>query len=493
MIQNNRLLAASLAALLLLASSVAVSAQTPEVFDQWYVLNMQGQRSGWMHVRQSEKEGYFVTETEMRLSIARAATEIRIQMAGRFTETLDHEPVRMWSLQKLASVPTETTWEWIDEGVRRTIKQGVAESTDMLPAPEGEWMTPGAAGEYTEEQLGGGAEEITVTILDPLVGLMPIEITRTVLDRDATVETMNGRRPAVKWKVVQSFANAVQSIEYVDEEGNVLRGEVDLGAIKMDLIAADRATALQKTAAPELMLDTFVRPDRRIVRPRETERLVLDLSVTDGEMPELPSVAAQTAEPIDGGIRLTIDTRGPNHADPDADIEALTGSNSYLNADDEEVRRLARQATREVRGGAPIERARAMRDFVFKYVDEKSLSVGFATASEVARERSGDCSEHGVLLAAMMRADGIPARVVSGLIYADEFAGARGIFGYHMWAQALIDGRWVDFDGTLPVDFDATHITISTTSLDEGGLSNDLSSLVPLLGRLKISVVEIGP
>ena len=40
----------------------------------------------------------------------------------------------------------------------------------------------------------------------------------------------------------------------------------------------------------------------------------------------------------------------------------------------------------------------------------------------------------------MLRADGIPARVASGLVYADGFLGSRDIFGWHMWTQALIDG-----------------------------------------------------
>ena len=40
-----------------------------------------------------------------------------------------------------------------------------------------------------------------------------------------------------------------------------------------------------------------------------------------------------------------------------------------------------------------------------------------ATAAEVARSREGDCTEHAVLLAALARARGIPARVAMGLVY----------------------------------------------------------------------------
>jgi len=123
--------------------------------------------------------------------------------------------------------------------------------------------------------------------------------------------------------------------------------------------------------------------------------------------------------------------------------------------------------------------------------------VGFATASEVARTREGDCTEHAVLLAAMLRADGIPARVASGLVFVDSFAGRENIFGYHMWTQALVEDesgqpRWLDLDATLPprTPFDASHITLSTSTLEEGGSSNALIALVPLLGRLEIEIVS---
>jgi hypothetical protein len=100
-----------------------------------------------------------------------------------------------------------------------------------------------------------------------------------------------------------------------------------------------------------------------------------------------------------------------------------------------------------------------------------------------------------MLLAAMLRADGIPSRVACGLIYADEFAGEREIFGYHMWTQALlsIDGvpTWVDLDPTLAgAAFDATHIALGVSALGDADATSSLSGLIPLLGRVTIRVVE---
>src|SRR5262249_13057871 len=150
---------------------------------------------------------------------------------------------------------------------------------------------------------------------------------------------------------------------------------------------------------------------------------------------------------------------------------AYLASTSMLKSDDPRIKALVEEATKNAGPGKPT-RAEAMRAFVHRYITTKDLDVGFASASEVARTRHGDCTEHGALLAAMLRADGIPARVVSGLVYVEQEDG-KGIFGYHMWAQALLEKNgnptWMDLDGTLPIGaFDATHIALATSALAEG-------------------------
>ena len=140
-----------------------------------------------------------------------------------------------------------------------------------------------------------------------------------------------------------------------------------------------------------------------------------------------------------------------------------------------------------------------MRAFVQRFINSKDLSVGLATASEVARTQQGDCTEHAMLLAAMLRAQRIPSRVVSGVIYVDQFLDQSKMFGYHMWTQAWLEddgkpgkGRWIDLDAVLPdKPFDAAHIALTTSAMSNDSLTNDLVAMMPIVGRLKIKVVGI--
>jgi len=154
------------------------------------------------------------------------------------------------------------------------------------------------------------------------------------------------------------------------------------------------------------------------------------------------------------------------------------------------IRKLAARAVAKA-GDDPAARAESIRAFVHDYISAKNLDTAFATASEVARLKRGDCSEHGVLLCALLRSNGIPARVATGLVYADQFAGAADIFGWHMWTQALIDDRWVDYDATLPVRYDAAHILTGVSALAESDGLNDFTNAMLLIGNLVVEVESV--
>jgi len=66
------------------------------------------------------------------------------------------------------------------------------------------------------------------------------------------------------------------------------------------------------------------------------------------------------------------------------------------------------------------------------------------------------------------------------------------VFGWHMWTQGLIDGKWVDYDATLRKRYHAAHVLTSTTDLNDGALSGALSTALQLIGNLEIDVVEVG-
>jgi hypothetical protein len=294
----------------------------------------------------------------------------------------------------------------------------------------------------------------------------------------------------------------IPSESYLDLSGAAIRLTMNMGGLPMTMIAADKALALSKVDAPELMKSTLVKPDKAIAEPRKARRAVYLLSVDQGELGE---VAAQwgggvqkavVVSPREVRVTVDLDDNEPVRFGPQ-ERKLAEASSTLITSDDEQVKALVAKIDRAA-NPTPQARAEALRRLVFNHIRKKNLGVGFASAADVARTKEGDCSEHAVLLAAMLRADGIPSRVVSGVVYVEEFLGSTGVFGYHMWTQGLFEDaegklRWVDLDATLgPVAvFDATHIALVESFLDDDGAMNSMVSLAGLLGRLKIKVEEV--
>jgi transglutaminase-like putative cysteine protease len=174
----------------------------------------------------------------------------------------------------------------------------------------------------------------------------------------------------------------------------------------------------------------------------------------------------------------------------DKTILEATKPNRFLQSDHKEVIALARRAIGQTKDAA--EAVKRIEAFVGDYVENRSLSVGYASAAEVAASRQGDCSEFSVLTSAMCRAVGIPARMVVGVAYVEDFAGLQG-FGPHAWTQAYVGNKWVGLDaafkGTGRGGYDAGHIALAVGD----GEPRDFFNLITALGQFKIDRVTVNP
>ena len=207
---------------------------------------------------------------------------------------------------------------------------------------------------------------------------------------------------------------------------------------------------------------------------------------------------------------LPISTTGPQTIRDNADgtvtlryqlLHTQAGQTLPYTGEDEEVRRFLKP-TRTVQSDdekiiaaaqaaiGKITDASEAADRIARWINLKMIpdgTVGYATASEVIRDLRGDCTEYSVITAAMCRAVGIPARLVSGYMYVANWEGRKNIFGGHAWAQVYIKGQWVDLDASLDAPYRTPgRIIVSTSAGDEPTNFDDLN----LRGALTIISAE---
>lgn len=467
------------------------------VEERWYVLELDGRRAGHAREMVERNGGLWRSSAEQSLRVRRGAggVESSITIRTATVETDGGDVVSIDVERRFSDVPQTIEWRFEHDGVVEQSRQAGREHRRELPRPGGDWLSPRRAAAFEEARRRAGDDTFTYRAIDTSEGLAAVSLTHARGDT-LTVPHDGRDAHAVAWTITRAPDDggdrSDQTVHVVDDRVVVWMEDAS-GPWRLTARLSDRAEALAPLGqAPELLVQSFVRPSEPIRGAARSRRAEFILTSKNGDLPDLPAAGYQRVERVDRGARVTIDLNAdPVTADAeDAADAAYLASTITVDASDPLVIELASDAIANV-GASQAARAEAIRAAVFRHVRRKDLGTAFATASEAVRSRSGDCSEHAVLLCAALRSQAIPARVATGLVYADEFAGSRRIFAWHMWTQALVDGRWVDLDATTASAFHAAHILISTSALEQGSLDDELSRVAKHIGNLAIEVIDV--
>jgi transglutaminase-like putative cysteine protease len=158
----------------------------------------------------------------------------------------------------------------------------------------------------------------------------------------------------------------------------------------------------------------------------------------------------------------------------------------FIDHEDDRVAALTRKAI----GGEPDPWKKVVR--IERYLRNAMVNdnaAPLAPASAIAKSLRGDCRHHALLTAAMCRSAGLPSRTAIGLLYVHR-GGPK--LGFHMWAEVLIDGRWLGVDSTLGKGgVSAAHVKLTDHSWYD---TTSLTPLIPVsraLGKLRFDVLRV--
>ncbi len=484
--------------------------------DDWYALTLNGQRVGHAHITSKpvpQRQPPAVrTGVTVNMALKRGGQTIAVRQQLNVTEqplgTLTHVTA---DLQAGAmSVRKTYAFDHHANTVTLTTTQFDQKLTTTKPLPPGDWLTPAQSSQYLQQQMTAGAEHIAYAMYFPGQSEAVTNIAHTRHQREI-IETLGKSVPATRWTTTSSEMPGQQTTDHFGDDATLLKTSMSIMGMPLTMVKTTQALATLEADPPELMADTLIKPDKPIANPRALRQATyrLTLSPSNKPAPASPNPATtQTAPTFPRTLTLDLDAP-PQPVPADFDTTPFLAATSMANHQDPEVRRLIAEANaifltqtahRDMtHANATRYKANVIHRYVRDHIETKDLSVGMATASEVARTAVGDCTEHAVLLTAMLRGAGIPARSVAGLAYIDQFLGEQGVFGFHMWTQALlpIEGHptrhaWVDLDAALPgqgpLGADAARIPLITSTLADAE-PEPLLELVPLIGQLQIEML----
>jgi hypothetical protein len=463
---------------------------------EYFAVFMEGKKIGYS-IQSRAVDGQKVTTSEqVNLTINRAGMSVTIEMTETSIETTKGEPLGFEVTQKLGAMAMKVTGQIDKQGrVNLTTSSVGAEQKSTLQWPQGALMAEGLRLMELKKGLKEGTQ-YSVKIFS--AGIMQAVDTKISIGPEQSVDLL-GRvvnLREVTTTLVMPGAGEIVSTGYVDRDLKVQKSIMPIAGMQVEMVACAREFALGKNDVLELIDKMFLKSPEPLSNLASTKSITYDLSPVKEESDfTIPSNDNQKAQKLNNGkvvlkvkpVAAPAGVKFPYKGRDVAILEAMKPTR-FLQSDDEKVIELARRAVGGTKDAA--EAARKIEGFVANYIENRSLSVGYASAAEIVVSKQGDCSEFAVLTAAMCRAVGIPAQVVAGVAYVDDFLGNRG-FGGHAWAQAYIGGKWIGLDASFKGagrgGYDAGHIALAVGN----GEPVDFFNLASTLGQFKIDKVTI--
>ena len=463
---------------------------------EYFAVFMEDKKVGYAIQSRNVADGKITTSETARITVSRAAVSITIETTETCIETADGVPLGFESVQNLGMMAMKVTGTVDKQGmVNVTTMSMGTEQKSTLEWPKGAVMAEGLRLLTLQKGLKTG-EEYSVKIFSP-ANMQAVDA-QIHIGSKQNVDLL-GRVVAlteVTTTLNMPGAGQIVSNSYVDDDLRMQKSITPIAGMKIEMIACAEEFALGQNDVLELVDKMFLASPEPLDNVGSAKSITYHLSpVNQTDSFVIPSNDNQSVRQLANGSTIVIvepvaapaGTRFPYKGRDKIIAEAMQ-PNRFLQSDRKEVIDLARRAVGRTKDAA--EAVKKIEAFVAEYVENKSLSVGYASAAEVAASRQGDCSEFAVLTAAMCRAVGIPAQVVVGVAYVKDFAGHQG-FGGHAWNQAYVGGKWVGLDAAFKASerggYDAGHIALAAGN----GEPMDFFNLVTTLGKFKIEKVIV--
>jgi len=278
---------------------------------------------------------------------------------------------------------------------------------------------------------------------------------------------------------VQTDMLGLHTTTWIDERGLPVL-ELGLNGVIVSALEEERTAKSYLTSAAlnkdEVILSwSLVKSPLHLADPRSARYLKFTLLAPNTTRVPLPDSRQRCAG---SASDLVCEIDSARSADEDGTSLAALLPSSTVQSRDPMIRKLAQSIAGQRASAA--DKVEAVLGWLDRNIAKEAIDT--FSALDVLDAKRGECQGHAYLYAALMRALGVPTRVVNGLVYSPEYEG----FLYHTWAESLVDSSWRAVDPTFNQSrADATHI-----ALVRGETLTDLTPLVDWVGNTRIRVLE---
>jgi hypothetical protein len=473
------------------AEDQAPAKQDAQQSDQWYATYINGAKSGYTHVTVTPvKEGdrelvKIVSEDKSRMR--RDKDVIETIETGVYYETPEGAPVRFETHSKEGKEEKTVSGEMRDGKMIITDADGQKEEVEW---EQGATMTTTNQDPFKGAEIKAGAtathREFSLDFRKFVTAEYAVEAREKVKIGDKEMELY---RVSGKYKEIPLLNGTI----WMDDDGKQIKSEINIGGMVISEVLTDKETAMKEVGdLADVMAGMAVKCAQPFFHPYVSNSVLYRVKVKNSKPADMPlkydnqDVEETGADYLRLRVKAVMPTdeqilQLPMQLGPEMD--EFIKPNEYIQSDYDKIVAAAQKQVGDEKNA--LKAAKILEKWVFKYIKNKNYGVAFASAKQVFDDPQGDCSEHALLLAAMLRAAGIPSRVCTGIVYESE-----GRFIWHAWVEGYV-GVWVPLDATRPSDFvDCSHIAVNKDSLAKTGISYMQLAVLQCAGNIELEILE---
>lgn len=429
-------------------------------------LLIDGAKVGHVRTARTAADGQVTTDETIREDTLRGRTLIRRRARRRSVETEDGRALSVQARTQLTGqLAREYAWKRVDDeravlqarrGDRR--QQNTVPADDGMLLPEGERLL----------RVRMGFEEGTAyayRAFEPVPDRAPeVEVE---VGPSGPVETPLGLLDLTALRLRRTGPGVMHADEtaYVDRAGFILKTETRMGGQVLVTAACDEAYALGEDRPPDPARHFSLDVGHRLPGVFRAPAATFVLRPRPGaELDPLERAVQEVRREPDGRVTVVVRRRplprgvARPYEGADSELRAALAPADYLNARDPAVVALARRAAGNGKDAAQA--AVLVERFLRTHMT--SAVVPHASAAEVATELRGDCTEYAVLATSMLRALGVPARVVGGFAYVERGPAGPHRLVPHAWTEVFLGDGWYWIDPAQRHGAHAGRIGVST-------------------------------
>ncbi len=445
---------------------------------QWFALFLADKKAGYAKMSRVVQGQKVITTATTQMQINRGADNVLIESVEQSVETLSGQALSFNYSQQQGAYQQVIEGKIKDSAVL-DLKITSAGQTSYQQQP---WLADYALFERQRLQMIAAAKSKAQQFTSNayMISAMQVIPTTTIIGDTGFIDLL-GKVVKLTGQTQQfGFANSVTNIQsYWDADYNLQKMVWPMMGTTLQLVASTEQYALSDNQPSDFFTQGFTQSP--VISIEQKKKGLVYQVLRQAESAKFITTAEQTVQTTNNDAELSVivtpitDARGVYpYQGQDPNILPYLEADRWAQSDDAQLITLASKVVAGSQTSAQA--AKMLEIFVRGYISEKNLSVGYASALEVLASKEGDCTEHAVLLVAMLKAVGIPARVATGLAYAESFADKENVFVPHAWAQAYIGKQWVSYDAALN-GFDSTHITLGVGNADPLNFFNVLNTL----------------